>query len=209
MSRDGIASGVRRHRAWKFALGALALASFTSALTVACGGRAQREQGSEARAGASGAAGSDASVAGDGSALGGAVNAGSTGTGGAPMRPCTSDADCPNDGVCQTCADGSAVCPHSACNGVYCVDATPTCNCAPAQVDSGANDGSSGFRCTWQDCGGILCPAGNSCLCCGGFVVGCLCTTSCSSDADCTDPTRPVCNAGICSDNAPLCCGCP
>jgi hypothetical protein len=103
----------------------------------------------------------------------------------------------------------SAVCPVSGCNGTFCVDLTPTCKCAPAQRDGGASDGSSGFRCTWVSCDGILCPASTTCLCCGGFSRGCICSTACMTDADCTDPVRPVCDQGICSDGAFLCCGCP
>lgn len=38
--------------------------------------------------------------------------------------------------------------------------------------------------------------AGTMCLCCpaGGPLERCLCTTACSTDADCTDASRPLCN---------------
>jgi hypothetical protein len=200
-----------RSRAQKFALGALALSSLAGALSFACGGAVSREQASGASGVAGSSAGSNTGGSAGSRALGGAPNAGSAGAGasGAPTRPCTSDADCPSGGVCQTCADGSAVCPVSTCNGIFCVDQTPTCNCAPAQRDGGASDGGEGFRCTWQSCEGILCPASTSCVCCGGFSPGCICSTNCMTDADCTDPVRPVCDQGVCSDGAFLCCGCP
>jgi hypothetical protein len=202
-----------RSRAQKFALGALALSSLAGTLSFACAGSVSREQPSGASGVAGGSAGGN--VGGGGSsgigsgAVGGTPSAGSAGAGGAPARPCTSDADCPSVGVCQTCADGSAVCPLSLCNGIFCVDQTPTCNCAPAQRDGGASDSGSGFRCTWQSCEGILCPASTSCVCCGGFSPGCICSTHCTTNADCTDPVRPVCDQGVCSDGAFLCCGCP
>ena len=43
---------------------------------------------------------------------------------------------------------------------------------------------------------GTVCAGGTTCECCpaGGPSEHCLCTTRCSTDADCTDPVRPDCN---------------
>lgn len=58
------------------------------------------------------------------------------------------------------------------------------------------------------------CGAGSSCECCGsiGPMPICVCTTTCDSDDDCTDPDRPHCNApgpgslGICTTLDFNCC---
>lgn len=55
--------------------------------------------------------------------------------------------------------------------------------------------------------------AGVACECCpaGGPLERCLCTTTCTSDADCTDPARPDCNqpapgeSGICAPVGFMC----
>jgi hypothetical protein len=48
----------------------------------------------------------------------------------------------------------------------------------------------------------------------GGPQIRCLCTTSCTSDAECTDPSRPFCSLyegspGICTTVDFGCCACP
>ncbi|HEY2408825.1 MAG TPA: hypothetical protein VGI10_22625 [Polyangiaceae bacterium] len=188
----------------------LALASIELAFSFACGGRASRDRSAPPTASA-GSAGLGGTPSGGnpsgGTPSGGAPSGGSSGIGGTTAAPCLNDADCPTSRVCETCADGSAVCPVSQCVSGTCVDLTPICNCKPAQIDGGTS--STAFRCNWVDCTGITCPSGTSCQCCGGFSRGCLCTTPCMIDAECTDPTRPVCDQGVCSDGAFLCCGCP
>jgi len=79
-----------------------------------------------------------------------------------------------------------------------------------AVADSGSDAGPA--------CGGHVrgtCGAsGVSCECCaaGGPAENCLCTTTCTSDADCTDSTRPHCEqpsagaAGFCTDAATFSC---
>jgi hypothetical protein len=84
-------------------------------------------------------------------------------------------------------------------------------------VDAGPDDDAGA-----QD-GGPLCEgmirgactgAGLSCECCpaGGPLERCLCTTPCTSDAECTDPARPHCNqestgsAGLCTPAAGFVC---
>jgi len=59
-------------------------------------------------------------------------------------------------------------------------------------------------------------PLGLSCGCCGvgGPQIRCLCTTSCTSDADCANPSRPFCSLfegspGICTPVDFGCCACP
>jgi len=44
---------------------------------------------------------------------------------------------------------------------------------------------------------GVGCAAGLDCLCCGGPGMKCLCTTSCKSDADCKDRSRPTCDRPV------------
>jgi hypothetical protein len=55
---------------------------------------------------------------------------------------------------------------------------------------------------------------GTSCLCCpiGGPGLACICTTQCTTNADCTDASRPVCNIdkmftehGICAPEGFIC----
>ena len=79
----------------------------------------------------------------------------------------------------------------------------------PDPADAGQQDAEvvdAGNLCGPQDIGPCLDQA-LDCLCCpaGGPMNNCLCTTECTSDNDCTDSARPMCNQmnpgspGICT----------
>jgi hypothetical protein len=80
---------------------------------------------------------------------------------------------------------------------------------APATTDDAGPmcGGASGMIEGW-------CDAGTSCECCpgGGPSQHCLCTTACTSAADCTDAARPTCEippgttTGFCRPTALFCC---
>jgi len=85
--------------------------------------------------------------------------------------------------------------------------------------DAGVEDG-GGVDAGGVDAGGMCgghfegwCPGGLTCECCpaGGPLQNCLCSTPCSSDADCTSGERPVCNheagfVGFCAPVSFMCC---
>jgi hypothetical protein len=57
------------------------------------------------------------------------------------------------------------------------------------------------------------CTGGLSCECCpaGGPTMNCLCSTPCTTDAQCTDPSRPTCQhppdgPGFCAPSSFTCC---
>jgi hypothetical protein len=89
-------------------------------------------------------------------------------------------------------------------------------------TSSGDTDTSSDTATTSDsDDAGAMCVRGASCsdgalscLCCaaGGPRENCTCSTKCTKDADCTDPSRPKCNQqaagieGFCTSTTFMCC---
>lgn len=85
------------------------------------------------------------------------------------------------------------------------------------RTDSGLGGRDAGDDANAPACGGGtigVCARGLSCECCpaGGPQNRCVCSTTCMSDADCTDPSRPVCQQpsptvpGFCAPRALTCC---
>jgi hypothetical protein len=79
----------------------------------------------------------------------------------------------------------------------------------PVPVDTAGND--AGPACEGGTFGS--CEGGLSCGCCpaGGPTMNCLCSTPCTTDADCTDAARPTCQhppdgPGFCAPAAFTCC---
>lgn len=94
-------------------------------------------------------------------------------------------------------------------------DATPAGDLGPAPTDTGP---APDVGPSMDECGGMMTGAcatpGLECQCCpaGGPTQACLCSTPCASDAECTDPARPVCNtpraggSGFCAPRDFRCC---
>jgi|SRR5215831_10588494 len=82
---------------------------------------------------------------------------------------------------------------------------------------SGGSGGGGGSQDGGEACQGTMagvCTGGLTCDCCpaGGPLQHCLCSTSCASDAECSDPARPHCErapqapTGFCTPAGFQCC---
>jgi hypothetical protein len=141
--------------------------------------------------------GGSADGSGDMSHTGDGVSSGDVSTDGGGDVSHTGDGVSPGDILCPPCAPPSSD---------DCVGSGP-CGCGPYDCPGDADLICGGHMSGW-------CPAFNAgCECCpaGGPLNNCLCTTTCESNSDCTDPARPVCNqssgrTGMCTDAEFVCC---
>ena len=136
---------------------------------------------------------------------------GDTGPSAGDTGPTPSDTGIPD---VMTVPDGSSADAAPACGGETCGAAEECC-----VLDC---DGTMGCAETCPDlacaeCGGMIsgtCTGGLGCQCCpaGGPTQNCVCSTTCTTDAECTDPARPDCNTptfggpGFCAARDFRCC---
>jgi len=162
--------------------------------------------GSDGGAGGTGGAGGAGGGKSDGGAggTGGAGGAGGAGGGSAISCGGIVGSKCPEGFFCDHSKSDGCGSEAGACVAVPdgCgADVAPVCGCDGNQYGNDcerrraqvghAYDGT----CASPSCP-MSCGAGTSCQCCpaGGPSMTCVCSTPCSSDADCKDPVLKLCN---------------
>ena len=192
------------------ALGVISIGAMLVALS--CGSADSSDSGSDAASGAAGSSG--------GQPVGHVAGAsGTMGSGGSSTGDGSAGARC----GASVCCAGSFCCGPQACGfcapngsgpfcGFQCSDAGTggTGGSGGASGASGSG-GSAGFA---RSCDQLSCTGAATCRCCpaGGPAQYCVCTTACTSNADCRDPARPTCDVegvssqGLCRDASFACC---